>query len=332
MKNIFITDYFRDSKIESKIFRNFAKVHILNCPLEKNLPRIINKADGLLVWHTNISAKTIKNLKKCKAIVRYGVGYDNIDHLAARKYGIDCANTPDYGTEEVADTAAAMILSLSRKIFHLNQSSKNYKKGWQQNVLKENLEFPIKRSNELKVGIIGLGRIGSSLSLRLKNFNMKIGFYDPYVQTGVEKILGIKKFNSLNDLISNTNIISINCVLTKETLNLVDRKFINKLNRGTIIVNTSRGKIINSLDDIYYGIKNKIIAGVGLDVLPEEPPSFNSKLIKLWKNQNSTLSTRILINPHSGYYSSRSVIEMREKASANLLNALKGKKIYNLIN
>ena len=272
MKHVFITDYFKNSDVEKKIFKNFAKVHVLNCSNEANLPKTINNADGLLVWHTKISSLTIKKLKNCKAIVRYGVGYDNIDIKVARDRGIDCANTPDYGTDEVAETSSAMILSLVRKINHFNESCKNYKKGWQSNVLGENNEFPIKRLNQNKLGIIGLGRIGSLLALRMKVFNMKVGFYDPYVKTGEEKVLGISKFNSIKELISQSDIISINCTLTNETNSLVDRNFIKSLKKGSILINTARGKIIRKLDDLYFGIKNKILAGVGLDVLPDEPP------------------------------------------------------------
>tara|TARA_Y100000741_G_C18258271_1_gene559715 strand:+ start:2198 stop:3196 length:999 start_codon:yes stop_codon:yes gene_type:complete len=332
MKQVFITDYFKNAEIEKKIFKNFANVNVLNCSSEADLPKIINKADGLLVWHTNISNRTIEKLKFCKAIVRYGVGYDNIDINSARNHGIDCANTPDYGTEEVTETASAMILSLTRKINYFNERCKNYKIGWQDNVLGENKKFPIKRLSEHKLGIIGLGRIGSLLALRMKTFNMNVGFYDPYVKTGKEKILGITKFNSIKELTSSCDIISINCTLTKETNCLIDKNFIKSLNKGSILINTARGKIIRQLDDLYFGIKNKIIAGIGLDVLPDEPPKKSEKLIQLWKNKNDPLSLRIIINPHSGYYSSKSVIEMREKAANNLLNALKGKKIENLIN
>ena len=332
MKKIFITDYFKKGNLEQKIFKNIAKVICLNKKDENSFPKEIEEADGLLVWHTKISEKTIKKIKKCKAIVRYGVGCDNIDLFSAQKYNIPCANTPDYGVDEVADTAAAMILSFTRKILQYNNNSKNYKVKWQENVLFENIKEPIKRSEDYFIGIIGAGRIGSTLALRMKSFGFKIGFYDPNSVSGYEKVFGIKKFNSLNELLKNCNIISINAALNEETCGIINKKFIKQLKMGSILVNTARGTIVNKLDDIYYGLKSGKLAGVGLDVLPEEPPSKNEKLVKAWKNSEDPLNNKIIINPHAGYYSTKSVIEMRVKAAENLKNIIQGKKLKNIVN
>ena len=330
MKKVFITDYFTESKIEKKIFKNFAKVICLNEKNENFFPNSIKDADGLLVWHSNITKKTIKDLKKCKAIVRYGVGCDNIDLAVARKFKINCANTPDYGTTEVADTACAMILSLSRKLIQYNDNCKNYKKGWQKNVLKENFSNPAKRSNTYMLGIIGMGRIGSAIASRMKSFNIKIGFYDPHIN--VNKLSGIKKFKSLKKLTKNCDIISINSTLNKKTLGMINKKFVNSLKKKTILVNTARGAIVRKLDDLYNGLKSGKLGGIGLDVLPDEPPLKNEKLIKCWKNLKDPLSKKIIINPHAGYYSSTSVIEMRVKAAKNLKRAMQGLKLKHIVN
>ena len=149
---------------------------------ENKLTDEINDADVLLVWHTQISDKTLKRLKNCKAIIRYGVGIDNINIKSARLKNIDCANTPDYGISEVADTACSMMLNLIRKINLYNFNCKKYKNDWQVNVLRENTKNPVKRLNEHKLGIIGLGRIGSLVSLRMREFGLKIGYYDPHVK------------------------------------------------------------------------------------------------------------------------------------------------------
>jgi len=332
MKKIFITDYFNESKIEKNIFGKSFQIICLNSKNENDFPNIISDADGLLVWHSNISEKTLIKLKHCKAIVRYGVGYDNIDIKCAKKHNIICMNTPDYGTDEVADTAAAMILSLTRKIQFYNNTSKNYKKGWQENVLKDNIDDPIRRTDNYTLGILGLGRIGSALALRLKNFGFNIGYFDPYLPLGYEKVIGIKKFKSLNELVKKSDIISINSLLTPETESLVNKKFISKMRNRSFLVNTARGAIINKLDDIYYGLKSGKLSGVGLDVLPEEPPRKNEKLIKSWLNKNDSINKKIIINPHAGYYSSKSVIEMRVKASENLKAVILHNKIVNKIN
>ena len=118
---------------------------------------------------------------------------------------------------------------------------------------------------------------------------------------------------------------SIYCIVSKELLT-------NHTKIGLILINTARGAIIENLDIIIEGLKSNKLAAVGLDVLPEEPPSKENLLIKTWLNTNEPLSNRIIINPHAAYYSSSSIIEMRTKASQNMLNCLKGKKLKNIVN
>ena len=225
-----------------------------------------------------------------------------------------------------------MILSFLRKILQYNENCKYYKKGWQENVLKENISNSIKRTSDHYLGIIGAGRIGSAIALRMKSFGVKIGFYDPYVSSGHEKVLGIKRFRSLRELTENCTIISINSILTKETSGMINKKFISSLKKGTILINTARGGIVNKLDDLYYGLKAGKLGGVGLDVLPEEPPLKNEKLIKSWNNLKDPMHNRIIINPHAGYYSSKSVLEMRVKAAENLNRIFSGLELKNIVN
>ena len=134
MKKIFITDYIKNPDIEKRFLRT--KCHTLNERDEKKFPEEISQADGLLVWHTKISEITFKKLKKHTAVVRYGVGYENIDLKAAEKYGVIFANTPDYGVDEVADTTCAMILNFVRKISLYNDKTKKYFGNWQAEVIK----------------------------------------------------------------------------------------------------------------------------------------------------------------------------------------------------
>ena len=331
MKKIFITDYFEECAIEKEILSDKAEVICLNQKNEEKFPNEIEEADGILVWHSELTEKTFKKLKKCKAIVRYGVGYDNIDIKSANKFGIDEANTPDYGIDEVADTTCAMILVLARKIFLYNNKCQFYEKGWQENVLNENIIDSTKRSNEHSLGIIGAGRIGSAVAMRMKSFKMKIGFYDPYVKSGYEKTLGVDRYDSLDNLIKKSTIISINATLNKETKGMVNKRFINKLTNHSILVNTARGAIVDKLDTLYEGIKKEKLGGVGLDVLPDEPPLKSEKLIKSWKDKKNPISNKILINPHAAYYSSRSVKEMRIKATENIFRSIKGLKLKNII-
>jgi len=266
-------------------------------------------------------------LEKCKAIMRIGTGYDNVDIRYASDKGIPVTNVPDYGTDEVADTTCSMILNLTRGLSMYNHLSKNYDTGWQENFIAE-----LKRLDNHKLGIIGMGRIGTAVALRLKTFNIDVAFYDPFVSVGYEKSLGVKRFQSLKDTLKFSTIITIHTPLTGETTGLINQDFIDQLNPGCILINTARGQIVESLSIIYKALYSGKIAGVGFDVLPEEPPSDNEALIKAWKNPDNPLSPRIIIAPHTAFYSKTAWYEMRYKAAKNAARIIKGQDPLNIIN
>ena len=326
MQKVIITDYIEVPDIEQDILGPDVDIICLHEEDENKFPAIIEEADAILVWHAHISAVTIDRLKRCKGMVRYGVGYDGIDHVYAQKKGLIFANTPDYGVDEVADTASAMILSLVRRMPEYDLACRSYTSGWQEHTL-----APLKRTNEHKLGINGMGRIGSAVGLRMKAFGMEVAFFDPYVVSGYEKALGVKRFDSLEELQDYASIISIHTPLTAETSGMVDTVFINALNDGSIFINTARGGIIDSLNSISAGMQNGKLAGVGLDVLPQEPPSESESLLKIWKDKEHPMSSRIIISPHTAYYSDRAWEEMREKAAQNTKRALDGMQMKNII-
>lgn len=323
---VFITDYITSPDIERSIFGESISIECLNNEDESSFPDSINEADALLVWHARISEKTISRLEKCKAIIRYGVGYDNVDCKCAQRYGIPLCNNPDYGINEVADTASGMILVLTRKIFSYHHEAQRFSSGWQ-----EHTQPPIKRSTEHNLGIIGIGRIGSAVALRMKAFGMNIGFYDPYVVSGYEKTLGIQRFETQQDLLKFSSIVSLHLPLSEETYGMVDEKFIDTLNNNTIFINTARGNLIKSLDVIFDGLVSNKLEAVGLDVLPHEPPLTPDRLIHAWKDPDSPFHSKIIINPHTSYFSDQAWNEMRIKAAENVKRILEGKEPKNLV-
>lgn len=142
--------------------------------------------------------------------------------------------------------------------------------------------------------------------------------------SGYEKTLNTKRADSLVNLLKDSNFVSLHCPLNSETKDMVDKKFISHLKKGSFIINTARGGLLYSNDLIYENIINGKIEGVGLDATTEEPPKEEDKLIKLWK-KNNQLSQKIIINPHSAYYSKQSYKEMRVNAAKKALDILKGK-------
>jgi len=267
------------------------------------------KVEALLVWHRKIDRQAVKLLDRCRIAVRYGVGYDVFDLDALKAGGIPACNTPDYGTEEVADTASAMILALQRKIFSYDWACKLNSQVWRQPAQK-----PLERTSERTLGVIGVGRIGTALINRMKPFGFKIIGYDPYQVSGHEKAVGYNRVHMLEDLLAQSDIITIHCPLTDETNGMIDSDFIRLMKPGAILVNTARGKILRDLDCLEEALQNGRLASAALDVLPDEPPGDHS-LIRAWRDDEEWLRGRLIINPHAAFYSERAFYEMRYKAA-----------------
>ncbi len=315
MGSVYITDYIRDPIIEKKILGDLLT------------DEFHSEIQVLLVWHADINKTTIDSLPNLKGIVRYGVGYDNINFNYATKKEIYVCNTPDYGTEEVADTTLAMMLSLTRGTIRYDSMARTFKdESWQENTLPG-----IKRLSGLTLGILGCGRIGSSVALRAKAFGMAVIFYDPYQPSGYEKVLGVQRSDSTDDVLSTSDILSIHVPLTEETHGLIDEQFVESMKNEAILINTSRGKVLRDLDFLYDFLKKGKLAAVGLDVLPEEPPN-DCKLLDAWRKREPWLEGRLIINPHTAYYSEEAFDEMRRKAAQNALRIIKGIEPLNILN
>lgn len=314
MNTVLISDYIENPDIEFDI-------------LKESLSEAANKdIEVILLWNTIANKEYIYKFPNLKAIIRYGAGYDNVDLEYAKENGIFVCNTPDYGTDEVSDTAIAMIMNIARGINTYDTLAKNYFNTWQENTNKI-----IKRNNEYKVGVIGAGRIGGSVLLKANALKFDTYFYDPYLAYGYEKQLSSKRVEKLDDLLEITDILSINCPLTEETKDMIDESFINRMKEGSSLVNTARGKIVKDIDIFYEPLKSGYLNSIAFDVLPFEPPK-ESLLINAWRNSEKWLDGRVIINPHTAYFSDTAFYEMREKTALNAKRVIDGLRPINIVN
>ena len=184
---VVLTDFINDQlEPERQVLGEIADVVALDAYSEEDLIGRIEDADAVMLFHNlAVTACTIERLRQCKLIVRCGVGIDNVDRAAARTRGIPVANVPDYGTEEVADSAIGLMLALTRGIARLNTLLQGGVEGW--TYLHA---APLVRLRSQVLGLVGLGRIGAATALRGKALGMDVVFYDPYVADGVRKIAG----------------------------------------------------------------------------------------------------------------------------------------------
>ncbi len=266
------------------------------------------KADGLVSIPDPLPHNEIQKLSKCRIIVTPKVGFDNYDLKKWGDFGMPVCNIPDYGTQDVADHAMGLLLSLMKGINRFDhQLRKQPQEGW------EPMNHPLaKRLSVTKIGIVGLGRIGTAMTLRAKAFGMDVTFYDPYKSNGSDLALGINRVESLEALFRESDIISLHVPLTDETRDMIDGNILAQAKTGLVLINAARGEVVD-IDALHDAIKSGQIAGAGLDVLPEEPCNMERPLIKAWHHEEEWIRDRVLITPHSAFYTPQSVYDMRVK-------------------
>ncbi len=277
-----------------------------------------------------LPAHLITALDKCRVVVQAGVGFNHIDVDACAKRGIPVCNTPDYGTREVADHTIALLLSLTRGItaYHLRLLQRD--DAWDTQALPV---APIRRLAAQVFGIIGLGRIGTAVARRAQALDMQVAFYDPYVAAGQELALGLRRFPTLGALLAASDIVSLHCPLTERTARLIDAHAVAQMKAGTILLNTSRGGVVD-LDAVTAGLQSGRICAAGLDVLPKEPLDRSHVLIAAWSAQEPWLEGRLLLTPHAAFYTPESLADMRRLsmlAAADFLFAGRLRSCVNLL-
>ncbi len=325
---VVVTDFIADAlESEKRILGDLADVVALDGYHEDELVGRIEDAAALMVYHNiQLTRKTIERLNDCKLIVRCGVGYDNVDYVLARQRGIPVANVPDYGTEDVADSAIGLMMTLARGIHLLNSRLRAGLGPWMYTQA-----APLHRLRGRVFGVVGLGRIGTAAALRAKALGMDVVFYDPYKPHGYDKALGIRRVESFEELLAESHVLSLHCPLTEETFHLMNRQTIAKMPAGAYLINTARGAVVDTTV-LPEAIASGQLAGAGIDVLEHEPPPADHPLLVAWRDPQHPAHHRLIINPHSAFYSEEGLMDMRIKGSNACRRALCGQPIPNVVN
>ncbi len=278
---------------------------------EKDLIRVCKDADGLLNQYALLTRKVLEKLLKCKVIGRYGVGIDSIDLKAATDLGIIVANVPDYCVDEVADQALSMILALIRKTGFFDQKVKSDQWDFRQG-------RPIHRIKGKTLGLIGSGRIGLEVAKRISAFGVRVITFDPYLQktpAGIELM-------DFDTVLKESDFISIHCPLNESTRHLIGEKEFQKMEKKPLIINTSRGPIIDEVA-LIQALTKRQVSGAGLDVLEKEPPDPQNPLLKM---------ENVIIAPHISFYSEESISELKRRTAENVSSVLLGKWPGSVVN
>lgn len=325
---VIITDFLDDRlTIEQEVLSDIADVSACKALHESELVGRIEQADAVMMYHNlSLSAASIDRLQRCRLIVRCGVGFDNVDHQHAATKGIPVANVPDYGTEDVADSAIGLTLSLVRGIHRYNHQLQTAQGAWSYTIA-----APLRRLRGQVFAVVGLGRIGTATALRAKALGMDVRFYDPLKPDGYDKALGIQRVESLRELLRDAWVVSLHCPLTAQTRQIINQETLTWLSPGSYLINTARGDCVE-LAAIPPAISDGRLAGAGIDVLPDEPPRPDNPLVAAWRNPKHPAYQRVIINPHSAFYSEQGLDDMRYKGSQACRRALLDLPLRNVIN
>lgn len=306
MKKVLFTDYdMLDISLERKIFAD-AGIELVEaqCRSEDEVIRRAEGCSALLVQYAPVGDKVFAARPEIGLASRIGAGYDTIDARAAARHGVWVANSPDYGVGEVSLHALSMMLSIVRNIAR-------YDRDIHSGTWHYTSPGKIPRAQNLTVGVLGLGRIGKRFAHYAQPIFKRVIAHDPYLIDGdfpqyVERV-------SIERLFGEADAISIHCLLNDETRGMVGERLLSLMKPGSYLVNTARGAIVD-IDALVKVLKTDRLAGVALDVLPIEPVQADHPLLS---------DPRVLLSPHSAFYSMESEIELRRKAAMNIVNWLK---------
>ena len=292
-----------------------AEVVIADCKTVDEVISVCRDADGIMLNMAPMPAEVIEKLEKCKVISRYGVGYDNVDVNACTKKGIYVANVPDYCAEEVSDQALALIMACARKIARRDAQVRDGM--W--NIGKAD---PIHRIAGKTFAFLGFGMIGRCLYRKIQGLNFsRVMVYDPFLDAKSIEDLGAEKVD-WDIALKDADFISIHMPLNAKTRGIVNREAFAAMKPTAIIVNTSRGPIIDE-ESLIEALKTGKINSAGIDVHTKEPLDIDNPLMKI---ENCVLTD------HVGWYSEEAMSELKRKTAENVRDALTGKKLKYPVN
>lgn len=246
---------------------------------------------------------------RARVAVRAGVGFDNLDIVGWGAKGVPVCNVPDYGTTEVADHAIGLMLALTRGTSAYG--TKLIEAG--PNAWHFGLAPLVRRHRGARFGVIGLGRIGLAAARRAAAFDMKVTFYDPLLESGVDLSTGYERVHSLEALMAECDIVSVHAPLNADTHGLLNDKAFAAAKPGLILINTARGPIID-LDALERALRAGKVAGAGIDVLPNEPQDMDHPLFAAWRRREEWIAERLIVTPHAAFYSPAAMQDLRLKA------------------
>jgi D-3-phosphoglycerate dehydrogenase len=278
------------------------------CPTEDELMEHGRDAVAILTLDEPLTARVIGALPCCRVISRFGIGVDKVDVGAATAAGIFVTNVPEYCVDEASDHALALLLAVERRIPALDTA---VREGvWDTAAV----AGPVRRLRDLRLGIIGFGRLGRRFAAKAAALGLEVCVHDPFVGDGVIEAAGARPL-PLDELLHSSDVVSLHLPLTPDTRHLLDRGRLWSMRRGALLVNTSRGGLVDEAA-LVEALREGRLGGAGLDVFEHEPPARDHPLLRL---------PNVVVTSHSAHYSVESATDMRACAFRNVAEVIAGR-------
>lgn len=319
---VVITDYdFGDVSVEAEILEAAgAEVIALQAKHEKDLFEVAPYCAAMMNQYARIGRETISRMKTCKVIARYGVGVDIVDVATATERGILVTNVQDYCTEEVADHAISLWLTLARKLPDYDRATHAGIWRWQSGQ-------PVYRLRGRTMGVVSLGKIGQAIASRAQAFGVEVIAYDPFLPVDVAASLGLDLVSKA-DLLARSDYILMQAPMTPDTHHFLSDAEFAAMKPGAILVNTGRGLTVDN-KALFRALTEGHLAAAGLDD-PEEEPAKRAN----WSPDDNPIFTlpNVLVTPHAAYYSEESIRAARVTAATQVAKVLTGQKPDHTVN
>ena len=277
-------------------------------PSADDILAVARDADAILVTYAKLPRELLRQLTKCKAIGRFGLGVDNIDLPAAKELGIAVNYVPDYCLREVSDHTMALLLALARKVTLANKLVQSGR--WEVPPI-----VPLRRLEGQALGLVGFGNIPRALAPKALAFGLKVLAHDPYVASGTLAAAHVEGV-SFDDLLARSDFVSVHAPLLPATRGLMNAAAFAKMKKGAFLINTARGPLVDEAE-LFAALVSGQLGGAALDVVTTEPLAKDSPLIG---------RDNVILTPHTGFYSVEALDELQTKCASDVARVLSGEK------
>ena len=283
---------------------------------EDELVEATRDADLILMCYTPVTVRVIEGAKQLRAIVKYGVGIDAIDIDAAKTHRVPVVNVPEYAEETVAEGAFALMIALAKKLVPLDRTM--HRDGWawpQQAWLTNDIAGKT-------LGLVGVGRIGRSMArMAGQGFRARVLGYDPNVTADTMRAHGVEKVDDLHAMLKQCDLVSVHCTLSDQTRHLIGASEFAAMKPSAIFINVSRGALVDEIA-LLIALKEKRIAGAGLDVFSQEPLALEGHpLSDLFGMDN------VILMPHLTFYTHEAMRRLEDETLERCFEALEGRPV-----